>query len=151
MRSKAVIVFVTLLAITFLAGSAFAQIQWNPNDNGAALSVTTPGKLTNATLRVYIDANAELTYNQTLSIHIGDFIVLSTTAAETESNYSFSSPEGSLNMDNDGSDFEVAYSETDSTLTITLGEFALVPGDSLTIGINNFLINKGDNGSSTAA
>lgn len=150
MRSKAVIVFVTLLAVTLLAGSAFAQIQWNPN-RAATLSVDLPGKPTTATLRMYIDPTAELTNDQWLKIHIGDFFVVSSTEAENAGNYSFASASGSLNMDNDGSDFAVTYSEADSILTITLDEYALIPGDSLYIVISNVLINKGDNGSSSDA
>ena len=151
MRSKSVFVLAAFMAIILISGAdAFGQIQWLDSPTGVGVSSSTPGKATNDTLRIILGEFSQLTNTQWLEIDLSSFQV-DETAAATAANYSFSSNNAGLQMNN-STDFSAGYTSSTSVVRLTLvTENALVPGDTVTVVIQNVTTHNGKTSSGASS
>ncbi|MCH8286288.1 hypothetical protein IIB79_07135, partial [candidate division KSB1 bacterium] len=143
MRSKSVFVLAAFMAIILISGAdAFGQIQWLDSPNGVTVTSSAPGNVTDLTLQIILGSLSQLTNTQWLEIKLSDFQV-DETAAATATNYSFSSNNPSLQMSNTA-DFSAGYTASTGVVRLTLvTENALVPGDTVTVVIQNVTTHNG--------
>jgi hypothetical protein len=153
MKTQSFFGLVAVVALTMLSFStAYGQsgINWYGTPNGVTNGNTAPGDSTTLTLNIILGSGAELTNGQNLDVDLSSF-QLDVTAAETASNYTFSSPNSALNMDNDGTDFSVTHTGNNIVRITLTNQFAQVPGDSVTLVVSNAAVrNLGSGGTLTA-
>ncbi|MFC1561893.1 hypothetical protein ACFL4Q_02730 [candidate division KSB1 bacterium] len=148
MRSKSVLLLVAIMAVLFVYnGDVFGQIQWRGTPNGVVLTSKDPGDTVTVTLNILLGQNSQLTKGDWLDIDLSDFQFINSSVSTDETKYAFSSP-SAYNMDNDGSDFEVAqspdYPSDPNIMRVSLtGDLALLPADSVQVVITGALRNKG--------